>query len=72
MLTNQRVVIAMSDSDFDRADDTCYWCGGEPADGGTIKIQMREGEPKRETCPSCFRNWPPEEVKEEYMDGEQP
>lgn len=45
-----------------RATKHCYWCGGETADGGSIRIQMNEGEPKRETCPDCFRDWPPEEV----------
>lgn len=49
-------------SDVDRRADECYWCGGEPVEGGTIKIQLNEGEPKRETCPECFNNWPPEEV----------
>lgn len=46
--------------------DRCYWCGGDTAKGGSIKVQMRDGEPKRETCPDCFREWPPEEVQEEY------
>lgn len=42
--------------------DECHWCGGDLADDGSIRMQMNEGEPKRETCPDCFRNWPPEEV----------
>jgi hypothetical protein len=54
----------MSDSESElHSDDECYWCGGDVADGGSIKVQMNEGEPKRETCPDCFRNWPPEEVE---------
>lgn len=51
-----------SEPAVDRVDEECYWCGGEPADGGSIQVQMRDGEPKRETCPDCFRDWPPEEV----------
>lgn len=42
----------------------CYWCGGETADGGSIRIQVNEGEPKRETCPGCLRDWPPEQINE--------
>lgn len=41
----------------------CYWCGGETADSGSIRVQMNEGEPERETCPDCFRDWPPEGVE---------
>lgn len=52
-----------SEKGVSRADDECYWCGGNLADGGSIKVQMNEGEPKRETCPDCFRDWPPEEVE---------
>ena len=48
--------------------ERCYWCGGEPADGGTIKIQLNEGEPKRQTCPDCFREWPPEHPDIETTD----
>lgn len=40
--------------------ESCYWCGGETAEGGSISIQLNEGEPERETCPDCFRDWPPE------------
>jgi len=44
--------------------DECYWCGGDLAEGGNIKIQVNEDEPKRETCPDCLREWPPEGLKE--------
>ncbi len=40
----------------------CYWCGGELAEGGSIKVQVDEDDPLRETCPDCFRDWPPEGV----------
>jgi len=49
-------------SELDRAGEECYWCGGNLADGGSIRVQMNEDEPLRETCPDCFRDWPPEEV----------
>ena len=62
------------ESTINRAGDECYWCGGGLAESGSIKVQMREGEPKRETCPGCLREWtegnPPDEVREKYMDGE--
>lgn len=51
------------ESGVSRASDECYWCGGDLAEGGSIKIRMNPGEPKRETCPDCFRDWPPEEVE---------
>lgn len=47
-----------------RDSDECHWCGGDLADGGSITVQMNEGEPDRETCPDCLRDWPPEQVKE--------
>lgn len=53
---------AMSGKEIERASDVCHWCGGDLAEGGSIRIQMNEGEPMRETCPDCFRDWPPEEV----------
>lgn len=56
-------------SAIERAGDECYWCGSEPAEGGTIKMQLNEDEPKRETCPDCFRNWPPDEVQEGSADA---
>lgn len=40
----------------------CYWCGGPLPDGGSIKVQVNEGDPKRETCAECFRDWPPDQL----------
>lgn len=54
----------MSSQNEHHDSDECYWCGGDVADTGSIKILMNEGEPKRETCPDCFRDWPPEGVAE--------
>jgi hypothetical protein len=47
---------------IERVGDDCYFCDGELAEGGSIKVQMESGEPKRECCPDCFRNWPPDGV----------
>jgi len=51
-------------SELNRAGEECYWCGGDVAEGGSIKAQISEDEPLRETCPDCFRDWPPDEVTE--------
>lgn len=40
----------------------CYYCGGDLPEGGSIRVQMNEGEPEREICVDCFKDWPPEGV----------
>jgi hypothetical protein len=47
-------------SGIKRTGDECYWCEGDLAEGGSIRIQLNDGEPKRETCPDCLRDWPPD------------